>query len=165
MRVNFEIRGEQVNRDVPVIFPRLPEDKRYWAQLFGRGIVEAVGEFSAPGRYPTHAKLLDWLAVEFVESGWNTKHILKTILMSSTYRQSSVNDGRHDRFDAGNDFLWRGPRFRLPAEDIRDTRLKIFGTLSPKVGGPPVFPHQSKDLYRGRILTVGELHVWKWTPS
>ncbi len=184
IRGNFETRGEQVERDVPAILPSLPTDtprnrlslakwlvdpdhpltarvtvNRYWAQLFGRGIVETVGDFGTQGRYPTHPQLLDWLATEYVESGWDTRNLFRTILMSATYQQSSVNDGRHDKVDADNLLLWRSPRFRLPAEEIRDTSLRISGMLSPKIGGPPVHPYQPPDYYKAK--TGG----WTWKVS
>ena len=184
VRGDFDKPGEPVERDVPEFLPALPDDaprnrlglarwtvsdehpltarvtvNRYWAQLFGRGIVETIGDFGRLGRYPTHPQLLDWLAVEFVESGWDTKHILKTMVMSSTYRQSSVNDLRHGSIDPDNHLLWRASRFRLPAEEIRDSTLKIAGLLSPKVGGPPVFPFQPEKYYEGKK------GGWSWKVS
>jgi len=175
VRGDFQKPGKQVQRDVPDVFPPLPEDQpknrlglahwvvrpdhpltarvtvnRYWAQLFGRGIVETVGDFGHLGRFPTHPDLLDWLAVEFVESGWDTKHIIKLMLMSAAYRQSPVNAHCDGEIDGDNKLLWHAPRFRLPAEEIRDSALKIAGLLSPKVGGPPVFPYQPVDYYKGK---------------
>ena len=175
IRGDFRKKGAKVDRETPKAFPAFPKDKprnrlglahwlmrpdhpltarvtvnRYWAQLFGRGIVETIGDFGHLGRYPTHPQLLNWLAVEFVESGWDTKRMLKLMVMSAAYRQSSVNDGRHAKADPDNKLLWRSPRFRLPAEEIRDSSLQIAGMLSPKIGGPPVFPYQPKDYYKGK---------------
>ncbi|MFQ5731633.1 MAG: DUF1553 domain-containing protein [Planctomycetaceae bacterium] len=175
IRGDFRKKGERVRRETPKALPAFPKNKpknrlglahwlmrpdhpltarvtvnRYWAQLFGRGIVETTGDFGHLGRYPTHPQLLDWLAVEFVKSGWDTKHIMKQMVMSAAYRQSSVNDGRYAKDDPENKLLWRSPRFRLPAEEIRDSSLRIAGMLSPKVGGPPVFPYQPKDYYKGK---------------
>lgn len=184
IRGEFNKPGEKVTRDVPEFLPGFPKDapknrlglakwvidpqnpltarvtvNRYWAQLFGRGLVETIGDFGHLGRFPSHPKLLDWLAVEFVESGWDTKHLIKQMVMSETYRQSSVNDHRHDAVDPKNHLLWRAPRFRLPAEEIRDSALKIAALLSPQVGGPPVFPYQPKDYYKGKK------GGWEWKLS
>jgi hypothetical protein len=184
IRGDFKKPGKLVQRDVPTAvlpFPKKqPKNRlglarwvvdpahpltarvtvnRYWAQLFGRGIVETVGDFGHLGRYPTHPQLLDWLAVKFVESGWDTKHVIKLMVMSAGYRQSSVDDRRHAEADPQNYLLWRAPRFRLPGEEIRDTALRIAGLLSPKVGGPPVFPYQPVDYYKGKQGS------WKWNLS
>ena len=184
IRGEFNKPGDKVERDVPEVFPGLPEDaprnrlglaqwlvtgdhpmtarvavNRYWAQLFGGGIVETIGDFGTIGRFPTHPRLIDWLAVEFVESGWDTKHIMKLMVMSATYRQSSVNDHRYEEVDPDVKLLWRAPRFRLPAEEIRDSALRIAGMLSTRVGGPPVFPFQPEKYYEGKK------GGWGWSVS
>jgi hypothetical protein len=127
--------------------------------VFGRGIVETVGDFGRLGRYPTQPELLDWLAVEFRESGWDTKHIFRLILNSAAYRQSAVNHHKYDEQDPMNNLLSRSPRYRLMAEEIRDSALAASGLLSDKVGGPPVFPFQPADYY------AGKQGGWKWDAS
>src|SRR5262249_11813545 len=112
---------------------------RAWAAFFGRGIVRTTEDFGFQGEPPTHPGLLDWLAVEFVRSGWSMKKLHKLIVMSATYRQASkVTPELLDK-DPKNELLARGPRLRLEAEAVRDSVLKASGLLSPKVGGPSVF--------------------------
>jgi hypothetical protein len=115
---------------------------RYWEQLFGTGLVATAEEFGSQGDLPSHPELLDWLAVDFVESGWNMKQLLRTLLMSATYRQSSKFSSDAIQLDPDNRLFSRGPRFRLPAETIRDQALAVGGLLSPKMHGPPVKPPQ-----------------------
>ena len=115
---------------------------RYWEVLFGIGIVATSEEFGSQGELPSHPQLLDWLAVELMESGWDVKHLLRLILTSATYRQSSrVTPELYDR-DPDNRLLARGPRFRISAEMVRDQALAISGLLSKKMYGPPVKPLQ-----------------------
>lgn len=113
---------------------------RFWARLFGRGIVATEEDFGTQGSLPTHPLLLDWLAIDFRDNGWNVKRLLKQIVMSATYRQSAVADRRQLKIDPMNIWLSRGPRFRLSAEVIRDQALAVSGLLSKKMYGPPVFP-------------------------
>jgi len=120
---------------------------RYWGQLFGTGLVETVEDFGAQGEYPSHPDLLDWLAVEFVESGWDRKHLLKQIVMSNTYRQSSVVSPAAHASDPKNRLVARGPRFRLDAEVIRDTALQVSGLLDKQIGGRSVFPYHPQGLW------------------
>lgn len=115
---------------------------RVWEQYFGRGIVETTEDFGAQGARPTHPELLDWLAAEFMESGWSMKKLHRTIVMSSTYRQTSQVTPELLRVDPYNRLYARGPRFRLEAEMIRDLGLAASGLLSAKLGGPSVFPPQ-----------------------
>jgi len=115
---------------------------RYWEQIFGTGLVATAEEFGSQGDLPSHPELLDWLAVDFVESGWNTKQLLRTLLLSATYRQSSKVSDDILQLDPDNRLLSRGPRFRLPAETIRDQALAVAGLLSSKMNGPPVKPPQ-----------------------
>ena len=121
---------------------------RWWAELFGRGIVATEEDFGTQGDRPTHPKLLDYLAVEFMESGWSMKHIHRLIVHSSTYRQSSKSRDDLKDIDPNNLLLARGPRFRLDAEQIRDNALQISGLLQHKIGGPPVYPPQPNGLWR-----------------
>ncbi|MFK7817627.1 MAG: DUF1553 domain-containing protein, partial [Planctomycetaceae bacterium] len=107
-----------------------------------RGIVLSSEEFGNQGELPTHPQLLDWLATELVQSGWNTKQLLRTIVTSATYRQSSVVRGTAAADDPDNRWLARGPRVRLTAEMVRDQALFVTGLLSDKMYGPPVRPPQ-----------------------
>ena len=117
---------------------------RLWQQLFGIGIVPTNEEFGAQGEMPSHPKLLDYLACEYTDSGWDQKHLLKKIVMSATYRQSSKGTTEKLTKDPNNRWLSRGPRFRLSAEMIRDQALLASGLLSDKMYGPPVQPPQPK---------------------
>jgi hypothetical protein len=121
---------------------------RLWQMLFGRGIVKTVEDFGSQGDWPTHPKLLDWLAREFVESGWNVKGLLKTIVMSATYRQSSDTAPEAVERDPENRLLARGPRIRLPAEMVRDQALALAGLLVEKVGGSSVKPYQPAGVWK-----------------
>lgn len=120
---------------------------RWWAELFGRGIVATVEDFGIKGDPPTHPQLLDWLAVEFMENGWSTKQILKRVIMSATYRQSSRVTPELLAKDDQNKLLARGPRFRMDAEMIRDNALRIAGLLSLKQFGPPIRPYQPSGIW------------------
>jgi hypothetical protein len=115
--------------------------------VFGRGLVETAGDFGNQGSWPTHPELLDWLAVDLVENGWNLRHSLKTILTSETYRRSAASTPEHLEKDPRNELLARSPRTRLPAEIIRDQALAVSGLLNPAIGGPGVHPPQP-DLWR-----------------
>ncbi|HEV3003816.1 MAG TPA: PSD1 and planctomycete cytochrome C domain-containing protein [Pirellulales bacterium] len=115
---------------------------RLWKLCFGQGIVRTLEDFGTQGAWPTHPQLLDWLAVEFIESGWNVKHVLKLMVASSAYRQSSEASPETRERDPTNQWLARQPRFRLDAEMVRDNALAIAGLLSEKVGGPSVKPYQ-----------------------
>ncbi|MCA9217431.1 MAG: DUF1553 domain-containing protein, partial [Planctomycetales bacterium] len=120
---------------------------RFWQQFFGRGIVETSEDFGSQGKPPTHPELLDWLAVEFRESGWDVKQLQKLIVMSATYRQSSKQDAQQSQTDPNNLMLSRGPRFRLDGESVRDTALAVSGLLVPKIGGPSVKPYQPPGIW------------------
>jgi len=120
---------------------------RYWYMLFGTGLVKSLGDFGAQGDWPSHPALLDWLAVDFVESGWDIKQMLKQIVMSATYRQSSRVTPELLEQDPQNRLLARGPRFRLQAEFIRDNALAASGLLVHRIGGPGVKPYQPPGLW------------------
>jgi hypothetical protein len=120
---------------------------RFWQMLFGRGIVFTSEDFGLQGSQPSHPELLDWLAVEFVESGWDVKHLIKTIVTSHTYRQSSDVTSQLMERDPENLLLARGPVQRLPAEMIRDGALAASGLLLREIGGPPVKPYQPDGLW------------------
>lgn len=115
---------------------------RMWERVFGTGIVATVEDFGTRAEFPSHPELLDWLATEYVRLKWDTKAMLKTIVMSATYRQSSVFRKELMAVDPQNRLLGRGPRFRLTAEQIRDQALAVSGLLLNKLGGPSVRPPQ-----------------------
>jgi hypothetical protein len=121
---------------------------RFWAKLFGTGIVKTLEDFGSQGEYPTHPDLLDWLAVGFVESGWDVKRLLKAIVMSGTYRQDSRISPELLERDPENRLLTRGPRFRLEAEAIRDSALAVSGLLDSSIGGPSVYPYHPEGLWQ-----------------
>lgn len=173
LRGVYNLHGEKVNANVPAALPNLkantrptrmdlaqwlvnPEHpltarvyvNRLWQQLFGVGLVKTVGDFGSQGEWPSNPELLDWLAVEFQESGWDVKHILKQIVLSATYQQSSrVTDALYER-DPENRILARGPRFRMDAEMVRDNALKMSGLLVEKQGGPSVKPYQPAGIWK-----------------
>ena len=121
---------------------------RWWARLFGTGLVETEEDFGTQGEPPSHPELLDWLALEYRRTGWDTKAFLKMAVLSATYRQSSnVTLALLER-DPRNRLLARAPRFRLEAETVRDQALALSGLLSPKIGGPSVFPVQPPGLWQ-----------------
>lgn len=121
---------------------------RIWQHHFGAGLVKTPEDFGIQSSLPSHPKLLDWLAVEFMESGWDVKRLHKSIVMSQSYRQSSVGSAESYKSDPGNRWLSRGPRFRLSSEEIRDNALAISGLLNPKMGGPPIKPYQPAGLWK-----------------
>lgn len=121
---------------------------RFWAQLFGRGIVETEEDFGTQGTLPSNPELLDWLAVEFMDLNWDVKALLKTMVMSSTYRQSSKPSELARTRDPRNVLLSHYQRRRLDAEQVRDQALMLSGLMSHKLGGPGVFPPQPDGLWR-----------------
>ncbi len=171
-RGEYTMPGEKVEANVPAIFPSLPSDapknrlglarwlvdpahpltarvtvNRYWQQYFGVGIVKTAEDFGSQGQWPSHPELLDWLAVEFVQSGWNVKALHKLIVMSNTYRQSSHVTPELLQTDPNNELLARGPRFRLDAEVVRDSALNVSGLLREQVGGKSVRPYQPDGIW------------------
>ncbi len=170
---NFLDPGDKVEPGVPAAFhplpPGAPADRlalarwlvdpanpltarvavnRLWAQLFGTGLVETEEDFGTQGELPSHPELLDWLATEYVRLGWDTKAMLRLMVTSATYRQSSRVTPEHLAKDARNRLLSRGPRLRLEAETVRDQALALGGLLSRKVGGPSVYPPQPDGLWQ-----------------
>ena len=121
---------------------------RFWQSYFGIGIVKTVDDFGSQGEWPVHPELLDWLAVEFMESGWNVKALQKLIVTSAAYRQSSVVSPALLEKDPDNRLLARGPRLRLGPEMIRDQALAVSGLLTEKIGGPSVKPYQPAGLWQ-----------------
>ena len=172
LRGNFLSKGDAVSPGVPGVLPPLPAGappnrltlakwlvdrgnpltarvtvNRFWAQYFGRGLVETQEDFGTQGTPPTHPELLDWLAVEFMESGWDMKALHRLIVHSATYRQSSRLTPELAEIDPANRLYARGPRFRVPAEMVRDITLAASGLLKRKIGGPSVFPHQPEGIW------------------
>jgi hypothetical protein len=169
----YDAPGEKVTAATPSALPPMPEGlprnrlglarwivsrdnpltarvtvNRLWAMLFGTGIVKTVEDFGSQGEWPLHPELLDWLAVEFMDSGWDLKHIVKQMVMSAAYRRDSRVTPELLERDPENRLLARGPRFRLPAEMIRDQALAASGLLVEKQGGPPVKPYQPPGLWQ-----------------
>jgi hypothetical protein len=137
---------------------------RIWAQFFGRGIVKTLGDFGMQGELPTHPELLDWLAVDFKSHHWNMKRLVKQIVMSATYQQSSDVPSAALKSDPENIYLSHAPRLRLPAENVRDHVLASADILNPEIGGPSVKPYQPKGLWematsgRGSLMTYIQDH-------
>jgi len=176
IRGQYDKPGEPVSRNTPAALPPLPKKpegeiptrldlarwlvapehpltsrvtvNRFWQQYFGVGIVKTAEDFGSQGSPPSHPQLLDWLAVDFRESGWDVKRLQKQIVMSATYRQSSRISPETSPKDADNRLLSRGPRFRLDAEVIRDTALAVSGLLIRKIGGPSVKPYQPPGIWK-----------------
>ncbi len=119
----------------------------FWQEYFGTGIVKTSEDFGSQGEQPSNPLLLDWLATEFVRTGWNVKAMQRLIVTSATYRQSSRVTPELAERDPENRLLARGPRFRLPAELIRDNALAVSGLLDNRIGGPSVYPYQPKGLW------------------
>lgn len=165
IRGDWQKEGVLVTPGVPSVLPPLPKDaplnrltlarwladkhqptmarvmvNRIWQEYFGRGLVATSEDFGTQGDLPTHPELLDWLACEFMDSGWDVKHIQRLIAQSATYQQSSVINRRALEDDPYNQQLARGPRVRVDAEIIHDIALSAGGLLNGKMGGPPVYP-------------------------
>lgn len=176
---NQPLKDQPVEPGVPAVFPALPEGapknrltmarwlfdpshpltarvavNRYWYMLFGTGIVKTVEDFGAQGEWPSHPKLLDWLAVDFAENGWDIKRTIKQMVMSHTYRQSSRVDAKRLTADPENRLLSRGARFRLQGEFVRDNALAASGLLVPTIGGPGVKPYQPPGLWNEVSIDV-----------
>ncbi len=176
----YNAPGEEVQHGVPSRLPQLPADapknraalarwlvapenpltsrvtvNRFWAQLFGQGLVKTVDDFGVQGDKPTHPELLDWLAVEFRESGWDMKKLVRFMVTSATYRQSGrVPAGMAER-DPENKLLSHGPRYRWPSWMLRDNALAVSGLLVDKAGGPPVKGYQPDGVWED--ATFGQI--------
>lgn len=183
IRGNYLSTGDEVEAGVPAAFHPLPEGaphnrlgiakwlvddrnpltprtiaNRHWEQIFGIGIVETSEEFGSQGELPSHPELLDWLAVELRESGWDLKRLLRLLVTSAAYRQQSVVTAEMLERDPQNRLLARGPRFRISAEMVRDQALFVSGLLSDKMYGPPVRPPQPE---LGLKAAFGSATDWK----
>ncbi|HUF62985.1 MAG TPA: PSD1 and planctomycete cytochrome C domain-containing protein [Verrucomicrobiales bacterium] len=172
VRGAYDKPGEKVTAAVPGVLPPLPEGapadrlglakwlvdpqhplmarvtvNRFWQQYFGAGIVKTAEDFGAQGSWPTHPELLDWLALDFVESGWDVKRLQKLIVMSGTYQQASKVSKELAARDPENQLLARGARFRLDAEALRDSALFVSGLLVERPGGKGVKPYQPQGIW------------------
>ncbi|MFV2067350.1 MAG: DUF1553 domain-containing protein [Pirellulales bacterium] len=134
---------------------------RFWQEVFGTGIVKTPGDFGVSGAMPSHPELLDWLAVEFRESGWNVKRLFKLMVMSATYRQSAATTPEKIAQDPENRLLSRGPRFRMDAEMVRDYALVASGLMVPKVGGPSVKPYQPSGVWEAIAMNVSNTRSYQ----
>ena len=173
MRGQYDQPGELVHPGVPAVFPELPEGSggsrldlarwlvdpshpltsrvmvnRLWQQLFGTGIVKTAEDFGVQGEWPSHPELLDWLSVEFIESGWDIQHMLRLMMSSAAYQQDSKIAAAKQRYDPENRLLARGPNHRLDAEVIRDSALATSGLLVEKLGGASVKPYQPLGIWK-----------------
>ncbi len=128
---------------------------REWQRFFGQGLVTTTEDFGTQGERPTHPKLLDWLAREFMENGWSLKSLHRQIVTSATYRQSSQVSPQQIEHDPYNELLARGPRFRRTAQTIRDQALAVSGLLEERLGGPPVHPYQPAGVWQE--MTLGKI--------
>jgi hypothetical protein len=178
-RGEYDKRRDPVQPDTPDVLPPMPADlprnrlgfaqwvvrpdhplaarvtvNRFWQEVFGTGIVRTAGDFGVSGELPTHPELLDWLAVEFRESGWDVKRFFKLLVMSATYRQSSDTTPEKQEKDPQDRLLSRGPRFRMDAEMVRDYALAASGVLSAKLGGPSVKPYQPEGVWEA-VAMIG----------
>jgi hypothetical protein len=172
IRGDYEKPGDKVTPAVPVFLPPMPADaprnrlglarwlvdpsnpltarvavNRYWQMYFGTGLVKTAEDFGSQGEAPSHPELLDWLATEFVRTGFDVKAMQRLIVTSAAYRQSSVATPALRERDPENRLIARGPRVRLEAEMIRDQALAVSGLLSTKMGGPSVKPYQPDGLW------------------
>jgi uncharacterized protein DUF1553/uncharacterized protein DUF1549/cytochrome c len=186
IRGDFTQKAEQVQASIPAFLGTLPADapknrlglarwlvsrdnpltarvrvNQIWQTYFGKGIVETSEDFGSQGRPPSHPELLDWLAVQFIESGWAHKAMHRLIVTSNTYRQSSAASRELLEKDPANVLLARGPRFRVEAEMVRDIVLAASGLLSDKIGGPPVMPYQPDGLWMFQSQAADD----KWVES
>jgi hypothetical protein len=178
-RGQYDQPRDEVHADVPAFLPPFPKNaprnrlglaqwltskeqpltarvvvNRYWQMLFGTGLVKTSEDFGFQAEYPSHPELLDWLACEFMDSGWDVKHLLRLMVSSATYRQNSQSTPALNERDPDNRLLAHGPRQRLTAEMLRDQALAISGLLKEKAGGPPVYPYQPANLYQGIVVAA-----------
>ncbi|REK06787.1 MAG: DUF1553 domain-containing protein [Planctomycetota bacterium] len=178
-RGEYDKRRDPVKPDTPDILPPFPDDlprdrlgfahwllrddhpltarvtvNRFWQQVFGTGLVETAGDFGVAGTLPSHPELLDWLAIEFRENGWDVKQFFRMLVLSSTYRQAATVTPEKLAKDSDNRLLSRGPRFRMDAEMVRDYALEASGLLADKIGGPSVKPYQPPGVWEA-VAMIG----------
>ena len=180
-RGQYDQRRDEVFADTPESLPAFPKNgprnrlglarwltdpqhpllarvtvNRVWQSFFGRGLVKTSDDFGSQGSQPEYQEVLDWLSGKFIESGWDMKGLVRTIALSKIYRQDSAAESRLIADDPENTLLARGPRFRLPAETIRDAFLFAGGILSNKVGGAPVSPYEMSEAFRPSAADKGD---------
>ena len=185
-RGEYDQRRDKVGPATPAALPSMPEElprnrlgfakwllrpenplparvtvNRFWQEVFGAGLVRTSGDFGVAGEMPSHPELLDWLAVEFRDGGWDVKKLFKLMVMSATYRQAAVTTPDKIARDPQNQLLTRGPRFRMDAEMIRDTALAASGLLTPKIGGPSVKPYQPDGVWEAVAMTQSDTRNYK----
>ena len=190
LRGDFQHRGERVRPKLPALFAETsstePRDRlefarwlvsprnpltarvtvnRIWQALFGSGLVSTGADFGRHGELPSHPRLLDWLAAELLESGWSVKRVIRAIVLSDTYAQSSVHNARGAQRDPRNRLLWRMNRRRLPAEQIRDAALAAAGRLDRRVGGASAFPPQPPGIWEERGQSDAGNSAMTWVDS
>lgn len=178
-RGEYDKRRDQVSPDTPDILPPMPPElpknrlglaqwllrpehpltarvtvNRFWQEVFGTGIVRTANDFGVSGELPSHPELLDWMAVEFREGGWDVKKFFQLLVTSATYRQAAIATPAKLEKDPQNRLLSRGPRFRMDAEMIRDYALAASGLLSAKIGGPSVKPYQPDGVWEA-VAMIG----------
>ena len=178
-RGEYDKRRDEVRPSTPKVLPTFPEDyskdrlgfakwlllpeqpltarvtvNRFWQEVFGTGLVRTAGDFGITGELPSHPELLDWLALDFRDNGWDMKRFFKQLVMSSTYRQAAITTPEKLEKDRDNRLLSRGPRFRMDAEMIRDAALATSGLLSPRMGGPSVKPYQPDGVWEA-VAMIG----------
>ena len=185
-RGDYDKRRDKVEPNTPAALPPLPADfprnrlgfarwllqpehpltarvtvNRFWQELFGTGIVKSSGDFGVAGELPSHQDLLDWLAVDFRQNGWDIKRLFKQIVLSATYRQSSVVSPASEARDPQNRLLSHGPRYRMDAEMVRDYALAVSGLLSPRIGGPSVRPYQPEGVWEAVAMPESNTRNYK----
>lgn len=182
----YDQMRDEVTPNVPAILPPMPQSlprnrlglaewlvdpvnpltarvtvNRFWQQLFGTGIVKTSEDFGSQGEPPSHPELLDWLAVEFRESGWDVKKTMRLLVTSATYRQEALATPEKIEHDRDNRLLSRGPRYRMDAEMIRDYALSASGLLVPTIGGPSVKPYQPSKVWETVAMNESNTKIYK----
>lgn len=190
IRGQYDKKGEKVAPAIPAALGKLPEGaplnrlglaqwltdpnqpltarvtvNRFWQQLFGVGLAKTAEDFGAQGQMPTHPALMDWLARDFIDTGWNTKRFIKQIVMSGAYQQASRATPELLQKDPGNDLVSRGPRFRMDGEMVRDSALYLAGLLVEKVGGKSVRPYQPEGIWEAVAFQGSNTQNFKTDPG
>ena len=185
-RGEYDKRKDKVEPNTPAALPPMPKDfprnrlgfaqwlllpenpltarvtvNRFWQEIFGTGIVRTTGDLGVSGEMPSHQELLDWMAVEFRESGWDIKKFFKLVVSSATYRQAATATPEKLFKDPANRLLSRGPRFRMDAEMVRDYALSASGLLVPKIGGPSVRPYQPDGVWEAVAMPESNTRNYK----
>ncbi len=185
-RGEYDQRGEEVVADTPEVLPEmdpaLPRNRlglakwlfdpqnpltarvsvnRFWQEVFGSGLVSSSGDFGVTGGQPTHPQLLDRLAIDFRDSGWDVQELFRTMVTSATYRQAAITTPEKLEADPSNELLSRGKRFRMDAEMVRDYALAISGLLSPTIGGPSVRPYQPPGVWEAVAMPNSNTQIYE----